>query len=1607
MGVKTPEPTAIPAELVKALESPIELIHQNGEVQEVKVSELEPNWVTNLKKSLVSVVKVQLPSNQIKESNSLRGTESIPKIWKVMEHGIDGKCETTYQTNEIPESYIQELVETGLVQKERCLNQKIYEVMKTRDVNNCVERTAFQSDSGTYMCKYGNCDNMWQRTSVTRYIGCGSSRETAVIQTILNEAEIQQNLRAFKTENVVTGVNQVFKILDIRSTLTSLPEIETPRTSEGIFYEYPLPSGKFAENYKDQQRKMRDIPLTSSILPSITHAGTNNEVSKLTPSELKAKLVELLETFTKSIEEVENFGDKKVTARVMAMTEIFSLLGTEDMTSLYNEIRERHSDKIRTEQMRQLVLDMGVIAGTSPSIIFIKNMIETREMSTARLVKTISTLPHFVKTPTVELMNELFEMVKSEVVQENETVKINAMLAFGTIVNRACVGKNREHRFPIYTFGEFCTSETSEITTKYVPYLVSQLKSARSQGEKAAAILAIGNLGHKSAIQILMPYIEGREGTTPLEQRLALYSLQYFDTERRNDIIQIYSSLVFNPAEDRDTRIAALSMLLNVEPSSVFFQKLATSTWFEQDSEFHKFVYATLKSLSEIKQSQLPNSHTSLYRNSQIAKIVLDLAKPTPIRFSSALNFYTAEWLKSLEVGYQFHFSTSHSERFHHTYGKIEYFLEQLRFSPIEMCVHMTGGEEIEGKVRNVFESQNNQPHPDMQDIISKLSQQIKDKEENPLHTGIWARIFDDVQVMYGLESEHVDPVVESVKKVLRDPTSLKKNVCGKTPINLVNVIDWAPTEIIIPFEMGFPVIIKLQMPAVVSAHGELNIECSSVIPSISLDITQKSEASLTGYVGTICPISLDLVATGIEEQLTYNYPTKMIAEFKNGKLNVVFRKTDTLKSSTQEVDLWSYRITPYTTIKPFTFVDGIPLIQHPGTKTIKSQSEEKSVVETFGETFGLDLKLKIKSESSLMDTEGMLDYFSLYNYNPLNMALSSWTNGAINRKGHPSCRNHEIKLVYNPSRSQTNEVDIEVSLDVALKSKGSSPRILKISQQHQQWQQQQNQQVQSQQQQNNQQQQHQQQQNQQQQNQQQSQQQQNKQQQQQQQQQLDLSKPEHQKIQNLIQKSEIEEGFGLNTEVRVNLRGSSPKTYIYHLTAAHGLKNLSQRWNLHLESSNSNVCIEGKSTISGESGLVSFVNTIGFGKTCTQHEVRITGKHGVSERKAKISPEESKRCEEYSTKAKNIERQLKSQDESSEEFQRLVRSLVKTVQEKREYCDKKPELVSSPNKVNIEITYTPMPAKIRRIARYIDVVVKGVLAPYMTKYLPSHVNNQVEIELDYDYEENSVDMILVTEKEKIRYQSIHIPEKLSEIIRFIVRGGVINTSRSLKAAAVNPRCRIGNHVVESFDKKSYHYDLDNCYHILSAATKQGKEYAILAKEDHGKKEVKIIVSGSKITIRPSQSGSEEYEVKMDEERIDLVKGERKEGKTINQDVVKVSRPNVDVLVVETPYSKVIYDGENVEVQSTKPAISKLQGLCGNSNQDKRDEIVTAQSCIAKNHESVAISYRMQSQSCSKPSPRKQQVQDQQQQIAKIGQKESEECTSRKHSIVKQGKSVC
>merc|ERR1711976_268786 len=99
----------------------------------------------------------------------------------------------------------------------------------------------------------------------------------------------------------------------------------------------------------------------------------------------------------------------------------------------------------------------------------------------------------------------------------------------------------------------------------------------------------------------------------------------------------------------------------------------------------------------------------------------------------------------------------------------------------------------------------------------------------------------------------------------------------------------------------------------------------------------------------------------------------------------------------------------------------------------------------TYGETLGLDLKLRMNTETDIIDRKSMLDHFSLYNYNPINAVLFSWTSSAMTKDGQASCRSHEVRIAYNPNRSQTKEIEFDLSIDLAWKSPNDEPKIVRL----------------------------------------------------------------------------------------------------------------------------------------------------------------------------------------------------------------------------------------------------------------------------------------------------------------------------------------------------------------------------------------------------------------------------------------------------------------------------------------------------------------------------------------------------------------------------------
>ena len=105
---------------------------------------------------------------------------------------------------------------------------------------------------------------------------------------------------------------------------------------------------------------------------------------------------------------------------------------------------------------------------------------------------------------------------------------------------------------------------------------------------------------------------------------------------------------------------------------------------------------------------------------------------------------------------------------------------------------------------------------------------------------------------------------------------------------------------------------------------------------------------------------------------------------------------------------------------------------------------------------------------------------------------------------------------------------------------------------------------------------------------------------------------------------------YATNMLVEVKLVGGLPKTYTYSLTAAKGAGVMDHKWDLHVEGEAGKLCVTGALTLPVH-GVKKFTytNKIGFGATCTQHVITMTGFTITSEKQKAYSmvSEAAKKC--------------------------------------------------------------------------------------------------------------------------------------------------------------------------------------------------------------------------------------------------------------------------------------------------------------------------------------------------------------------------------------------
>merc|ERR1719347_760321 len=460
-----------------------------------------------------------------------------------------------------------------------------------------------------------------------------------------------------------------------------------------------------------------------------------------------------------------------------------------------------------------------------------------------------------------------------------------------------------------------------------------------------------------------------------------------------------------------------------------------------------------------------------------------------------------------------------------------------------------------------------------------------------------------------------------------------------------------------------------------------------------------------------------------------------------------------------------------------------------------------------------------VQTECDVYDAKTMMDSWAVYNYNPMAYYwFAMFSETALKANGQPTARPHEYTIYYNPSSSSTKGAEMTIQLTLAAQQEDKEARKITYKS---------NRSMSS--------------------------------------QRLQQSSKTDLKLEDCLRKIDSKNAYAFNAHVTAQLTGGQSKTYTYSITAGAGQNTLEHKWNLHLENDEQHslkrVCVDGQmrypSSPSSEAKF-EWNNKIGFGQTCDQYYVNVEGNSQVSYRQRSFASEsdESRKCQRATEEEKRLRNQIKSLSEESEEHKSKTREHSELAEKKMRFCTKKSKQSRTADETQFTITYSQdLPRSVYNYAKSANGVMKALLLQYISEISQPSQNNKIQINLNFHPKINTVDVKVQSPEENINLRNIRVPQQLKEICPFVAgQNPIEQTYKALTGSPLLGKCVLGQGYVQTFDKKAYSYQLDECDHLLVSDCSKNSQNAVLAKEVSGQKHVTIYEGRTKIEVRPSEA---------------------------------------------------------------------------------------------------------------------------------------------------------
>merc|ERR1712227_633926 len=288
------------------------------------------------------------------------------------------------------------------------------------------------------------------------------------------------------------------------------------------------------------------------------------------------------------------------------------------------------------------------------------------------------------------------------------------------------------------------------------------------------------------------------------------------------------------------------------------------------------------------------------------------------------------------------------------------------------------------------------------------------------------------------------------------------------------------------------------------------------------------------------------------------------------------------------------------------------------------------------------------------------------------------------------------------------------------------------------------------------------------------------------------------------------------------------------------------------------------------------------FGQTCDQYYVNVEGNSQVSYRQRSFASEsdESRKCQKATEQEKKLRNEIKYLSEESEERNAKAQEHSEWAENKLRFCCKKSEQSRTIDETQITITYSQdLPRSVYNSAKSANGVMKALLLQYISEISQPSQNNKIQINFNFNSKINTVDVKVQSPEENVVLRNIRVPQQLREICPFVAgQNPIEQTYKALTGSPLLGKCVLGQGYVQTFDKKTYSYQVDECDHLLVSDCSKNSQNAVLAKEVNGQKHVTIYEGRTKIEVRPSEAYAgkvERFIIEVDGQEVPLKKHEK------------------------------------------------------------------------------------------------------------------------------------